>query len=131
MIDKYIMKCFDLKNNGSLNNNKISLSFLNLNKSLKQLEPNSASILSKSPLMRNSSTVLPSNKNIVLSLNKKIESITKKELKPSNIKKSYAQASKANISMNIKDFLHIKEAFPSLFANEVENMIKAKNNSER
>ena len=125
------MKCFGLKDNGPLNNNeKTSLSFLNLNESSKQLEPNSAPILSESPLMKNSSTVPPSNKNVVLHLNKKIESITKKEPKPSNIKKSYTQASKANILMNIKNDLCIKEAFPSLSANEVGKMIKAKNSSE-
>jgi len=97
------MKRFGLKDNGPLNNNeKTSLSSLNLNESSKQLEPNSAPILSESPLMNNSSTVPPSNKNVVPHLNKKIESITKKEPKPSNIKKSYTQASKANISMNIE-----------------------------
>ena len=77
------------------------------------------------------STVLPSNKNMVPSLNKKIESITKKEPKPSNTKKSYAQASKANILMNIDNVLHTKEAFSSLSANKVGNIIKAKNSSKR
>ena len=106
------MKCFGLKNNGPLNNNeKTLLSSLNLNESSKQLEPDSASILSESPLTKNSSTVPPSNKNVVPPLNKKIEFVTKKEAKPSNIKKSYAQASKANILTNIEDVLHIKEAF--------------------
>ena len=59
--------------------------------------------------------------------NKKIKSITKKELKPSNIKESYIQTSKANILNNIKDVLHIKEAFSSLSADEVGKMIKVKN----
>ena len=125
------MKCFGLKNNSPLNNNKkTSLSSLNLNKNLKQLEPNSTSILSESPLTKNFSTVLLSNKNIVPSLSKKIESITKKKPKSSNIKKFYVYAPKANISTNIKDVLHIKEVFPSLSADEVEKVIKAKNSSE-
>ena len=64
-------------------------------------------------------------------LNKKVETIIKKALILSNIKKSYAQASKANILPNIDDVLHIKEVFPSLSANEVGKMIKAKNSSKR
>jgi len=64
-------------------------------------------------------------------LNKKVETITKKALILSNVKKLYAQASKANILPNIDDILHIKEAFPSLLANEVGKMIKAKNSSKR
>ena len=68
--------------------------------------------------------------SILPPLNKKVESVTKKAPILSNIKKSYAQASKANISPNINDVLHIKEAFPFLSANEVGKMIKAKNSSE-
>ena len=62
--------------------------------------------------------------------NKIIGSIKKKALKPSNMKKSYTQASKANISSNIEDVLCVKEAFPSLLANEVGKMLKAKNSSK-
>ena len=50
----------------------------------------------------------------------------KKAPKPSTMKKSYVQASKANIS-NIDDVIQIKEAFPSLSADEVGKMLKAKN----
>ena len=47
-----------------------------------------------------------------------------------NMKKSYAQASKINISSNIKDVLQVKEAFLSLLANEVGKILKVKNSSE-
>ena len=53
--------------------------------------------------------------------------INKKTPKPSTIKKSYVQASKANISSNIDNVIQIKEAFPSLSANKVGKMLKAKN----
>jgi len=45
------------------------------------------------------------------------------------MKKSYAQASKANILMSIEDVIRVKEAFPSLLADEVGKMLKAKNSS--
>ena len=53
----------------------------------------------------------------------------KKATKPTTTKKSYAQASKANISSNIEDVIQVKEVFPSLSADEVGNMLKAKNSS--
>jgi len=51
--------------------------------------------------------------------------------KLSNIKKSYTQALKANISPNFKDILCIKEAFPALSADKVTRIIKVKNSGER
>jgi len=51
----------------------------------------------------------------------------KKALKPMIIKKSYMQASKANILSNIEDVIQIKEVFPALSADEVGKMLKAKN----
>ena len=68
---------------------------------------------------------------VVLSSIKNSETVIKKALKPSNVKKSYVQALRTNILLNIKDVLQIKEAFPSLSADEVGKMIKAKNYSKR
>ena len=70
------------------------------------------------------SLVISSSDNNVNSSNKKVP-------KPSNVKKSYAQASKNNISPNIEDVLQIKEVFPTLLAEEVRKMIKAKNSSKK
>ena len=56
--------------------------------------------------------------------------VTKKDTKPSNIKKSYAQIFKMNILLNIKDILQIKEAFSALSADEVGRIMKAKNSSK-
>ena len=53
----------------------------------------------------------------------------KKATKPMITKKSYAQASKANISTSIEDVIRVKEVFPSLSADEVGKMLKAKNSS--
>ena len=53
----------------------------------------------------------------------------KKATKPMITKKSYAQASKVNISSSIEDVIRVKEAFPSLSADEVGKMLKAKNSS--
>jgi len=55
--------------------------------------------------------------------------IEKKATKPMIMKKSYVQASKANISMSIEDVIRVKEAFLSLSADEVGKMLKAKNSS--
>ena len=54
----------------------------------------------------------------------------KKISKPLNIKKSYAQASKANILQNIEDILQIKEVFSTLLADKVGRIIKVKNSNE-
>ena len=51
----------------------------------------------------------------------------KKAPKPTITKKSYAQASKANISLSIEDVIWVKEVFPTLSADEVGKMLKAKN----
>ena len=58
--------------------------------------------------------------------NKNVESTTKKDSIPSNLKKSYAQASKSNLS-RIEDIVRVKEAFPALSADEVEKVLKIKN----
>jgi len=51
----------------------------------------------------------------------------KKTLKPMIMKKFYAQASKANISSSIEDVIQVKKVFPTLSADEVGKMLKAKN----
>ena len=53
----------------------------------------------------------------------------KKALKPTITKKSYVQASKANISLNIEDIIQVKEVFPTLSVDEVGKMLKTKNSS--
>ena len=58
---------------------------------------------------------------------KSAESLVKKTLKPLNTKKSYTQASKANISSNIDDIIWVKEVFPTLLADEVGKMLNIKN----
>ena len=45
------------------------------------------------------------------------------------MKKSYAQASKSNLS-KVKDILRVKKAFPSLLADKVGKILKVKNSSE-
>ena len=67
---------------------------------------------------------------VPISLNNNVETVIKKVPKPSNIKKLYVQTSKSNISCNIEDVLRVKEAFPSLLANEVEKMWKVKNSGK-
>jgi len=53
--------------------------------------------------------------------------IEKKALKPTITKKSYMQASKTNISSSIEDVIQVKEVFPTLSADKVGKMLKAKN----
>ena len=53
----------------------------------------------------------------------------KKAPKPIITKKSYAQASKTNISSSIEDVIWVKEVFPTLSADVVGKMLKAKNSS--
>ena len=55
--------------------------------------------------------------------------IKKKVPKPTTTKKTYAQASKSNTSLNIKDVLWMKEVFPTLSADKVEKILKVKNSS--
>jgi len=56
--------------------------------------------------------------------------VPQKVPKPSNMKKLYAQASKTNLSSKVEDILRVKEAFPSLSADEVGKILKVKNSSE-
>ena len=113
-LNKFITKRFTIKNNSD--NNKLSLTS-------QESTVKSMTLPLVAPLITPSSGVLsPSNKFVNV--------IKKKILKQSNIKKSYVQASKANISPNIEDILCIKEAFPLLLVNKVGKMIKAKNSSE-
>ena len=46
------------------------------------------------------------------------------------MKKLYAQTSKTNLSSKVENILRVKEAFPSLSANEVGKILKVRNNSE-
>ena len=57
--------------------------------------------------------------------NKNVESTAKKDPKPSNLKKTYTQASKSNLS-RIEDIVRVKEAFPALSADEVGKVLKIK-----
>jgi len=66
--------------------------------------------------------ILPPDTNVHL--------ISKKVPKLSNTKKSYPQTSKANISLNVENVLHIKEVFPTLSADKVTRIIKVKNSSK-
>ena len=61
--------------------------------------------------------------------NKNVESTVKKDPKPSNMKKSYAQASKSSLS-RIEDIVRVKEVFPALSADEVGKVLKIKNSRE-
>ena len=61
--------------------------------------------------------------------NKNVESTIKKDSKPSNMKKSYAQALKSS-PLYIEDIVWVKEVFPALSANEIEKVLKIKNNGE-
>jgi len=60
---------------------------------------------------------------------KMTESNEKKAPKPMFMKKSYAQASKPKNSTSIEDVIRVKKVFPSLSANEVGKMLKAKNSN--
>ena len=53
----------------------------------------------------------------------------KKAPKPTITKKSYVQASKANNLSSIEDAIRVKEVFPTLSADEVGKMLKAKNSN--
>jgi len=83
------------------------------------------------PIISPPSTTVPppptTNLPVAPPSNKNIESVVKKALKLLNMKKSYVQASKSNISSNIEDVLRVKEVFPSLSADEVGKMLKVKN----
>ena len=61
--------------------------------------------------------------------NKNIESTIKKDPKPSNMKKSYIQASKSNL-LHIEDIVQVKEVFSALSVDEVGKVLKIKNSRE-
>ena len=92
---------------------------------LKYRKSNSATVKENSTVSNSPTTMMPSvvvsppptlNTPTAPPPNKIIRSIKKKASKPSNAKKSYAQASKANISSKLAD--------------EVGKMLKAKNSSK-
>ena len=69
---------------------------------------------------------------LLLSLvNKPKNIVNKKTSVQANVKKSYMQASKANISPRVEDILCIKDTFPELSADDVERIIKVMNSNER
>ena len=61
--------------------------------------------------------------------NKNVESTVKKAPKSSNMKKSYVQALKSNLSC-IEDILQVKKVFPALLVNEVGKVLKISNSRE-
>ena len=83
--------------------------------------PLPAAEASPPPATNISAALLPPNKNV--------KSTIKKDPKPSNIKKSYAQASKSNLS-RIEDIVQVKKAFPALSVDEVGKVLKIKNSGE-
>ena len=99
---------------------------------------NQPSTITSNTMMSNPSS-LPSTKtasppttNMLVALpppNKTIEITIKKDLKPSNMKKSYVQALKSNLS-HIKDIVQIKEAFSALLIDEVRKVSKISNSGE-
>ena len=62
-------------------------------------------------------------------LNKNVESTVKKDPKPSNMKKSYVQASKSNL-LCIEDIVQVKEVFSALLVDKVGKVLKIKNSRE-
>ena len=81
----------------------------------------------KKPLPSIPTTAMNSNVPVAPSLSKMTGPNKKKAPKPTIMKKSYTQASKANISSSIEDIIRVKEVFPTLLANEVGKILKAKN----
>ena len=61
--------------------------------------------------------------------NKNVKSIVKKTPKPSNMKKSYVQASKSNL-LHIEDILWVKKAFSALLVNKVGKVLKIRNSGK-
>jgi len=61
--------------------------------------------------------------------NKNVKSTIKKAPKPLNMKKSYTQASKSNLSC-IEDILQVKKVFPALLVNKVGKVLKIRNSRE-
>jgi len=92
------------------------------NKMAEKSSPSSTSLLSNTvvpPPPTNSVTTPPPQASVV----------PQKVPKLSNMKKLYAQASKSNLS-KVEDILRVKEAFPSLSADEVGKILKVMNSSE-
>ena len=97
---------------------------------------NQPSTASSNMTMTNAPSLLPSAEiappptaNISGALpppNKNVESTAKKNPKPSNLKKSYVQASKSNLS-HIEDIMRVKEVFSVLLVDEVGKVLKIKN----
>ena len=113
-LNKFIMRRFAIKENSD--NTKQSLT---------------SQVNTAKPMLSSSAITHTTPFSGILPLpNKSVKVINKKTLKPSNIKKSYTQTSKAIISMNIEDVLCIKDAFLSLSAKEVGKIIKVKNSCE-
>ena len=83
----------------------------------------------KKALSPSSDTVTNTNVSATSPPSKMTGPIEKKAMKPTITKKSYMQASKANISMSIEDVIRVKKVFPSLSADKVGKMLKAKNSS--
>ena len=73
------------------------------------------------PTTNMSVTLPPSNKNV--------ESTVKKASKSLNMKKSYVQALKSNLSC-IEDILQVKKVFPALSVNKVGKVLKISNGRE-
>ena len=63
-------------------------------------------------------------------VNKPKNVVNKKTSVQANVKKPYVQASKANISLRVKDILRIKDTFPELSADDVERIIKVTNSNK-
>ena len=63
-------------------------------------------------------------------INKPKNVVNKKTSVQANVKKSYTQASKANISPRVEDVLCIKDTFPELSADDVGRIIKITNSNE-
>ena len=72
-------------------------------------------------------TTTNSNVPIALPPSKMTGPNKKKAPKPSIMKKSYMQASKANILSSIEDVIRVKKVFLTLSTDEVGKMLKAKN----
>ena len=97
------------------------LSTLTSNTKTNTLFPLSSAEAAPPPTTNMSVTLPPPNKNV--------KSTVKKAPKPSNMKKSYVQASKSNLSC-IEDILRVKEVFPALLVNEVGKVLKISNSGE-
>ena len=72
-------------------------------------------------------TAMNSNVPVALPSSKMTGPNKKKAPKPTITKKSYMQASKANILLSIENVIWVKKVFPTLSADEVGKMLKAKN----